>query len=129
MELRTHPLMSYRGRSVRHTVHIVSTIFVCSYIFFDVLDLDGSDFPRFLRPVQKTIIVALVASEAELFNSPKPLVRADSTLIPITDQAGRFPSPPPQAKLLTVSSLFSARAHGYRVSLARNSLSDSSPYH
>jgi hypothetical protein len=128
MQLRTNPLMSYRGRSVRHTVHIVSTILVCSYIFFDVLDLDGSDFPRFLRPVQKTIIVALVASEAELFNSPKPLVRADSTLIPITDEAARFTSPQ-QAKLLILSSLFSARAHGYRVSLARNFLSDSSPYH
>ena len=128
MDLRKHPLMSYRGRPVRHAIHIASILLVCSYIFFDVLDLDGSDFPRLLHPVQKTIIVALVPCEAELFNSPKPLVRADSTLIPITDRAGRFTSPH-QAKLLILSSLFSARAHGYRVSLARNSLSDSSFSH
>jgi hypothetical protein len=128
MQLRTHPLMSYRGRSVRQAVHIVSMILVCSYIFFDVLDLDGSDFPRLLHPVQKTLIVALVPSEAELFNSPKPPVPQDSTLTPIIDQAGKYSSPL-QARLLILSSLHSARAHGYRVSLARNSLSDSSFSH
>ena len=128
MELHKHPLMSYRGRSVRQAVHIVSMLLVCSYVFFDVLDLDGSDFPRLLSPVQKTIIVALVPSEAELFNSPKLPVPPDSTLISIPDQAGKFTSLH-QAKLSILSSLFSARAHGYRVSLARNSLSDSSFSH
>jgi len=108
-------------------VHIVCTLVVSSYIFFDVLDLDGSNFPRLFSPVQKAIIVAVVSSEAELFNSPKLLAPRDSTLIPIIDQAGKFTSTP-QARLLIVSSLHSARAHGYKVSLARNSLPDSSPY-
>src|SRR5262249_22988296 len=117
MDLRKHPLMSYPGRPVRHAIHIASILLVCSYIFFDVLDLDGSDFPRFLRPVQKTIVVALVPSEAEFFNSPKPPAPPDSTLISIADRAGRFPSPP-QAKLLTVSPLFSAPAHGARTFIA-----------
>jgi hypothetical protein len=112
---------------VRRVVHIVGTLVISSYIFFDVLDLDDSNFPRLFSPVQKTIIVALVPSDAELFNSPKPLASLDSTLIPIIDQAGKFSSSL-QARLLILSSLHSARAHGYKVSLARNSLPDSSPY-
>src|SRR6516225_7076623 len=113
---------------VRRVVHTVCTLVVSSYIFFDVLDLDGSNFPRLFSPVQKLIIVAVVCSEAELFNSPKLLAPPYSTLIPIIDQAGKSTSTP-QARLLIVSSLHSARAHGYKVSLARNSLPDSSPYH
>jgi len=113
---------------VRRVVHTVCTLVVSSYIFFDVLDLDGSNFPRLFSPVEKAIIVAVVSSEAELFNSPKLLAPRYSTLIPITDQAGKFISTP-KARLLIVSSLHSARAHGYKVSLARNSLPDSSPYH
>jgi hypothetical protein len=112
---------------VRRVVHILCTLVVFSYIFFDVLDLDGSNFPRLFRPVQKAIIVAVVPSEAELFNSPKLLASRYSTFIPIIDQGGKF-SLPHRATLLILSSLHSARAHGYKVSLARNSLPDSSPY-
>lgn len=113
---------------VRRVVHTVCTLVISSYIFFDVLDLDGSNFPRLFSPVQNTIIVAIVPSEAELFNSPKLLAPRDSTLIPVIDQAGKFSSPS-QARVLILSSHHSARAHGYKLSLARNALPDSSPYH
>ena len=112
---------------IRRVFHIVCTLVVSSYIFFDVLDLDGSNFPRVFSPVQKPIIVAVVPSEAELFNSPKLLAPRYSTLIPILDQAGKF-SLPHRAKLLILSWLQLTRAHGHKVTLARNSLPGSSPY-
>ena len=112
---------------VRRVVHTLCTLVVSSYIFFDMLDLDGSNFPRLFSPVQKAIIVAVVCSEAELFNSPKLLAPRYSTLIPILDQAGKF-SLPHRAKLLILSWLQLTRAHGHKVTLARNSLPGSSPY-
>jgi hypothetical protein len=108
-------------------LNIVCAFFVCSYIFFDVLDLDGSDFLRFLSPLQKTVIVAAVSSEAELYNSHERLGHRHTTLIPFIPRSESFTSSQ-RATLSILSSLHSARAHGYKVSLARNSLSDSSPY-
>ena len=113
---------------IRRAVYTVCALVVSSYVFFDALDLDGSNSPRLFSPLQKTISVAEVLSEGELFTSPEPLALRDRALIPTTDQAGKLTSPD-QGKLLILSPLFSARAHGYRVSLARNSLPDSSSYH
>ncbi len=111
--------------SLRRTVYIVCLCFVFSYIAFDVLDLDGSNLYS-LNPPQRFSIVAVITCDAEI-----PYCFSDSVggpppgknLLPTGDQSAR-----PQAhwSLLTVFSL--ARAHGYRVTLARNSLSDSSPY-
>lgn len=101
----------------------ICTLLVCSYIFFDVLDLDGSDFLRFFHPVQKTIIVATVSAEADLYNSHEMLAQRGDTLISITPQSESFTSSPKRT-LSILSSLHSTWAHGYRVGLARNSLPD-----
>ena len=39
-------------------IYVVCTVLVFSYIFFDVLDLDGSDFPRPRAPVERNVVVA-----------------------------------------------------------------------
>jgi hypothetical protein len=108
-------------------LNIVCAFLVCSYIFFDMLDLDGSDFLRYFGSLQKTFIVAAVSSEADLYNSHKWLAHRHTTLIPFIPRSENFTSSQ-RATLSILSSLYSARAHGYKVSLARNSLSDSSHY-
>ena len=112
----------------RRAVYIVFTLVVSSYISFDVIDLDRSDFFPLFNPIQEPDITAVASSKGELFNSPELLTAQDSTLVRIAGQLGKLTSPK-QARLLILSSLHSARAHGYRVSLARNSLPDSSPYY
>src|SRR5207244_12493003 len=42
------------------TIYIVSMFVVFSYILFDVLDLDGSDFPRPRAPGERNVVVAEV---------------------------------------------------------------------
>ena len=102
-------------------VYIVSAHLVLSYILFDVLDLDGSNFPRFFA--SHRIVAVVVPPEAELFDFSGQHSPWHSNLFSSGDEA----SPQP-AHSSALTPLSSARAHGYKVSLARNSLSDSSPY-
>ncbi len=110
---------------VRRAVYIVCLFFVFSYIAFDLLDVDGSKLYS-VSPPQRYSILALVSSDVEI-----PYRFADSggrapggENIRLTDDES---SRPPAH--FTALSLFSlARTHGYKVTLARNSLSDSSSY-
>jgi len=99
---------------------------VISYILFNVLDLDGSDLCRVFGPVEKSTIVAVEPAEGQLFNSPEQFASGRSIFLLITDVADKFASQ--HQAMLLISQLKTARSHGYRVSLARNSLPDSSPY-
>jgi hypothetical protein len=112
---------------VWRATYVVSMLLVFSYIFFHVLDLDGSNFPRLFTPVERTIIVALVPSGTELnYSSAESKLRSDVSL-PAADSSIEY-SRPLWAELLRSSRLGTARSHGYLVGLARNSLPDSSPY-
>ena len=108
-------------------IYVVSMLLVFSYIFFDVLDLDGSNFPRLFTPVKRTVIVAVVPSGTELnYSSAESELRSDVSL-PSVDRSIEY-SRPLWAEVLSSSPLNTARSHRYRVGLARNSLPDSSPY-
>jgi hypothetical protein len=104
-------------------IYIVCMVFVFSYIFFDVLDLDGSDSPFKRHPLERTAIVAEVA---------KDTVRAYSVERPElwVDLSTLFPALPCEAmwvrltRTLTFSRLNSVRTHGYRIALPRSSPSD-----
>jgi hypothetical protein len=101
--------------------------FVFSYILFEVLDLDGSNFPKLLTPVERSIIAAEEFSEARLDDSLKPATLLDNVLSSSVAQSVeylRFKQP----VSLRFSPLGSVRAHGYRTCLARDSLPHSSPY-
>ena len=50
-------------------VHIVSALFVFSYIAFDVLDLDLSDFPFKHAPREKAAIITETPKATELVNT------------------------------------------------------------
>jgi hypothetical protein len=105
---------------------VVCALLVFSYILFDVLDLDGSNFSRLLAPVERAAIVAEVPDAIPLNYSPEKSESWGDTSLLFTDPLGLY------ARLYwtvlsRASPLGATRSHGYRVGLARNSLPDS-PY-
>ena len=107
--------------------HVVCALLVFSYIFFDVLDLDGSNFSRLRATVERAVSVAEVPDAVPLNYSPEKSESWGNTSLFFPDQSGSY-TRPCWSELLRASTLGTARSHGYRVGLARNSLSDSSPY-
>ena len=107
-------------------VYLVCMALVFSFILFEVLDIDGSDFPvapsRTMQPVhavepshdiKRTHLMALVLPAVDLY---------PSTAVGIDCSVGA-PSTPPAAPSVPGSAV----ALGYRVTLARSSLPDSPP--
>jgi hypothetical protein len=111
---------------LQRIVYIVCAPFILSFILFDVLDLDGSNFHR-ANPLEKSATAPEVRSISEFTDSLQPASELNSIIPPFKDFFARF-SRQQQNRAAVNSSLISARAHRYKVSLARNSLSDSSPY-
>ena len=105
------------------TIYVVCIAFVFSYIFFDVLDLDGSDFPRPRAPVEMNVVVAEVSKEIKQAYFP------DKTELWV-DRLALVPSISSESvdlrltRALTFSPLDSARTHGYRIALPRSSPPD-----
>ena len=54
-------------------IYSVCIILVFAYVFLDVLDLDGSDFPLKLNPLERTAIITDVATGAEHTAAPQQL--------------------------------------------------------
>ena len=112
---------------VCRTFDVCYALMVISYILFNLLDLDGSDLPKVFNPVQGTTIVAVVPTEVRLDVPPEKFQRRGDGLLFFADGLGEY-GRPRWAEIPKFSPLGEARAHGYRVGLARNSLPDSSPY-
>lgn len=106
--------------------YVVCALLVFSYILFDVLDLDGSNFPSVVAPEETTVIVAVVPSDTQLRDSPDATERWVNIPFVFTDRSEKYTWQ--HTNLLKFSPLGLARSHGYRVGLARDSLPDSSPY-
>src|SRR5499426_1977817 len=104
-------------------IYTTCMLLVFSYILFDVLDLDGSDFPRPRAPVERNVVVAEVPKEIKQAYMPdKTELWVDhSVLVPA------MPGESVHVRLtmaLTFSPLESARTRGYRIALPRSSPSD-----
>jgi hypothetical protein len=117
---------SFHSSIFWRTTHTVCVLLVFSYILFDVLDLDGSNFSRLLATVERAAIVAEVPDAIPLNYSPEKSESGGDTSLLFTDPLGLY------ARLYwtvlsRASPLGATRSHGYRVGLARNSLPDS-PY-
>jgi len=110
-----------RKSGLQRAVYIVCLFFVFSYIAFDVLDLDGSNLPRLFRTTEKSLIEAVVSSDAEIPYSSDQAEHARTIAALTADtltEYTRF-----QLTRFVESSLFgSPRAHGYRIGLARDDL-------
>jgi len=112
--------------SLWRVIYIVCAVLVCSYIFFDVLDLDGSDFPLKQHPLERTAIVAEVAKDtvhAYSLEKPETVISFFVLSLFLAGEATR-------ARLMSrvaFAPLDSARTRGYRIALPRSSPSD--PFH
>lgn len=112
---------------VWRATYVVGILLLFSYILFDVLDLDGSSIHRLPAPAKRTVIVAVVPSGTQINYSFEHSEPRDGIALLFADRS-RLNAWLPRAEVLSSSPLGTARSHGYRVGLARNSLPDSSPY-
>jgi hypothetical protein len=118
---------SFNSSIFWRATHTVCILLVFAYVLFDVLDLDGSNFSRLLATVERAAIVAEVPDAVPLNYSPEKSESCGDTSLFFPDLSGSY-ARPCWAELLRASTLGTARSHGYRVGLARNSLPDSPPY-
>lgn len=106
------------------TTYVLCIVMVFSYIFFDILDIDGSDFP--LTQAAKPVYTAEVSHDFKRAYPEGPLQTFQG--IPIL-----FDDRPTESvhimhtKRFRSSPLDLARARGYRVALPRASIADPSP--
>jgi hypothetical protein len=112
-----------RHSTQQRAMYIVCMCFVFSYIAFNVLDLDGSNLRLFVKPLERPSLVAVIPSEVEIHYSSDRVEHAPAIVALVTDAFTKY------ARLLMItipesSLLASARAHGYRIGLARDDLPD-----
>ena len=113
--------LSFLGRMVS----IVCVTLVLSYIFFEVLDLDGSNFRTHRDPVQITAIVQEVETDvtrSQLAHRAKPWIEVSFFLLAKPVQSvHRFSTEE------SVLPIFYLLHHcGYRTALPRSSIPDDS---
>ena len=115
-----------RSSGFWRAIYIVCMLLVFSYILFDVLDLDGSDFPRPRGPVERNVVVAELPKEIKQAYLPDrtELWVDHSVLVPAMSGESVHVW---LTRALTFSPLDSARTRGYRIALPRSSPSD--PFH
>ena len=120
--LRYQDLTPY-GRAL----YILCALVILSYILFDVLDVDGSDFAKVFNSSHKSSIGVFIHAEAEFDFAAKHDAPRLGTLFVVGSLivlcAERWISAAPS------NPLNRARAHGSLLAFARNSLPDSSPDH
>jgi hypothetical protein len=112
---------------LRRAAYLACGLIVLSYFLFDVLDLDGSNFLLLLTPLERSVIVAELPSEIELTHSLERSEPLGDIAFPLAEKSGNYIRLQ-RAKRPGSSLLDSARCHGYRVGLARDSVPDSPPY-
>ncbi len=103
---------------------IVCVLIVYSYVFFDVLDIDGSNFPRVLTPTQRFFLIAETVPVVDLRDFRELAVLSGHIARPFTDLFERYSRLLRETKSLRLSSLISIRIHGYRVGLPRDLVPD-----
>jgi hypothetical protein len=114
--------MHFRGSKSCRTIHAIFMVFIIAYILFDVLDLDGSEWPSVTHPIEKSFVAAEPTIQVESAHRPDrsglwdEIVAIENGLhaavLPHTFQIPLF------------SQLDSARMHHYRVGLPRDAIPD-----
>jgi hypothetical protein len=107
---------------------IICVLIVCSYVFFDVLDIDGSNFLRLLTPTQRVFLIAEAVPVADLRDLREPAVLSGNIAHLHADPFANQKWSLKHVKF-SLSPLISIRIRGYRVGLPRDSVADASPYH
>jgi hypothetical protein len=115
------PFNSSVSSVLRRAISIACVIIAFSYIFFEVLDLDGSNLPLQRHPVESQAIVPEV--EANILRPYLTLPAEPWTLVSIAllIREGDWAHPGPVEN--TTPSLFNVfHRRGYRASLPRSSI-------
>jgi hypothetical protein len=101
--------------------YIVCVLLVFSYVLFDLLDVDGSDFPPLKTLAGKFLIVPENGGGAhDVYVVDQPSPEGKNPLQGFGESRGHQLH---GTELQRFSPLDSARAHGYRVGLPRDSIS------
>jgi hypothetical protein len=114
-----------RGSKLKRLVYVFCAIFVLSYVLFDVLDVDGSDFPTTRSTANRSIcMVEVPRVEVDIYvpDSSDFWILPESQVLPGSDYVLRTQPYFALRQLLPGV----ARDRGYRVSLPRSSTEDSS---
>jgi hypothetical protein len=120
------PDCSLRRRlTLSRVVYVICTAFIVLYILFDVLDLDGSNFPTMRAPVHRTVVIVEVPKVGENVYLPNTTdLWVNVALLPTESEYAIHLA----ALHLWIPLLpDAARGRGYRIALPRSSPSD--PFH
>jgi hypothetical protein len=111
-----------RRSPLSRVLYIICTAFIVCYILFDVLDLDGSNFPTMRAPVNRTVVIVEVPKVGDHVYLPDTtdLWVNVASLSTESEYVTRFEALDVRIPLLSDA----ARAHGYRIALPRSSPSD-----
>jgi|SRR5215468_8683598 len=102
-------------------VYFACMTLIVFYIFFEVLDLDGSKFSRPIPPVENSAIITEEVFSLELHDfRDTAILRAPSPRL-FGDQSGEF-SLLLQTKIFSFSPFVFTRSHGYPVGLPREAV-------
>ena len=109
------------SRKLRRAACIAAMPFVFAFIFFNLLDLDGSKLESFTRYFERSIIDGDVGTDARIDPLPERVECLQSEWISIPKDSrcfARFQG----AELRVIARLEKARTHRYHVSLPRSSV-------
>ena len=106
-------------------IHVACAVAVCSFILFDVLDLDGSNFPLKPYPTQSAVLVATGVEDTDHVYRPN-LTEPWSRIVTISLAEPFDLLSLRLARQFKYLTLDSARHRGYRTALPRSSTSDPS---
>ncbi len=120
------PVFSVRRSAALRVLYTCFTIIIFSYVFSDLLGLDGSNSPKVSQGERRTVVETSTAAEPDLDISQEQCVPwqigADLFMVGCDEKAQqRGPGN------VQVSLLYRVRDDGYRPGLARSSLPEKSP--
>ncbi len=120
---------SFKSSLLWQATSIACVMVVCSYIFFEVLDLDGSNFP--LRyPVNSTAIITEVETDIVRpyrTQLAQPWSWNEISFSILTDRVDQIYSH--LTRLFVALPINSLQCRGYRIGLPRSSIPDPFPFH
>jgi hypothetical protein len=112
-----------RRSTLERVTYIICTVFIVFYIIFDILDVDGSDFPTTRAPVQRTVVMI----EVPKFTANVHPADMNDVWVNVIALLLAEPEKTVRREALEVPrpvALNTARVRGYRVALPRSSISD-----
>ncbi len=117
--------INLRSPLLWRVIYVVCAVAVCSFILFDVLDLDGSNFPSKPYATQSAVLTSADLDEIEHAHLPK-LPEHWNQVVTIS-LIRQFDLASLRLASESRSSMpASARRHGYRLALPRSSTADPS---